>query len=91
VEIPDMAAIIRGIARGEIEWTDDPNFDTKIPKKVPGVDMKKFDLKRYYSPEQITYYVQSLKKERIEYLSKFPKLHPTITATVQIEETPALA
>jgi len=91
VEIPEMAAIIRGIARGEIEWTDDPNFDTKIPKKVPGVDMKKFDLKRYYSPEQITYYVQSLKKERIEYLSKFPKLHPTITATVQIEETPALA
>ncbi len=81
VEIPEMAAIIRGISRGEIEWSDDPNFGTKIPAKVPGVDMKKFALKKYYSPEQVAHYVQSLKKERADYLEKFPKLHSAIINT----------
>ena len=82
VEIPEMAATIRSIVRGEIEWTDDPYFGTKIPSKVPGVDMKKFDFRRYYSADQIVYYVQSLKKERIDYLSRFPRLHQNIIAAV---------
>jgi phosphoenolpyruvate carboxykinase (ATP) len=82
VEIPEMAATIRSIVRGEIEWTDDPYFGTKIPSKVPGVDMKKFDFRRYYSTDQIVYYVQSLKKERIDYLSRFPRLHQNIIAAV---------
>jgi phosphoenolpyruvate carboxykinase (ATP) len=82
VEIPEMAAIIRGIARGDVEWTDDKNFGTKVPAKVLDIDMSRFDLSKYYSQEQITYYVQSLKKERIEYLSKFAGLHPEIAAVV---------
>jgi phosphoenolpyruvate carboxykinase (ATP) len=82
VEIPEMAATIRSIVRGDIEWTDDPYFGTKIPSKVPGVDMKKFDFGRYYSADQIAHYVQSLKKERIEYLSRFPRLHQNIIAAV---------
>ncbi|MBS7622089.1 phosphoenolpyruvate carboxykinase [Candidatus Bathyarchaeota archaeon] len=83
VEIPEMAAVIRGIARGEIEWTDDAYFGVKIPASVPGVDMKKFDLSRYYSPEQVSYYVQSLKKERVEYISKFKNLNPAISAAIK--------
>ncbi|MGQ9543599.1 MAG: phosphoenolpyruvate carboxykinase [Candidatus Bathyarchaeia archaeon] len=83
VEIPEMAAIIRGIARGEVEWTRDPNFGTWVPAKVPGVNMERFNLKRYYTPDQITYYVQELKKERKEYLTKFPKLYPEILKAVE--------
>nr|MDO8134007.1 phosphoenolpyruvate carboxykinase [Candidatus Njordarchaeum guaymaensis] len=83
VEIPEMAAIIRGIARGEIEWADDRYFDTEVPAKVPSVDMRKFDLSKYYTQEQIFHHVQSLKKERIEYLSKFSGLNAKITSAIQ--------
>lgn len=87
VEIPEMASIIRGIARGEIEWADDPHFGTKIPTSVPSVDLKRFNLTRYYSPEQISYYAQSLRKERVEYLSKFTNLNPAIAATVKVNKS----
>jgi phosphoenolpyruvate carboxykinase (ATP) len=87
VEIPEMASIIRAIARGEIGWSDDPYFGTKIPTGVPSVDMKKFDLAKYYSPEQISYYVQSLKKERVEYLSRFVNLNPAIAATIKVNKS----
>ena len=43
-EIPEMSVIIRGIARGNIEWEDEPYFGVRVPKKVEGVDMTKFDL-----------------------------------------------
>ncbi|MBS7649858.1 MAG: phosphoenolpyruvate carboxykinase [Candidatus Bathyarchaeia archaeon] len=82
VEIPEMAAIIRAIARGDVEWTSDPNFGTQVPARVPGVDMEKFNLNKYYTPEQITYYVQELKRERKEYLAKFPKLYPEILSAI---------
>lgn len=49
VEIPEMAAIIRGIARGNIEWEPEPYFGVQVPKKVEGVDMTKFDLAKFYS------------------------------------------
>jgi hypothetical protein len=45
--------------------------------------MNRFDLKRYYSPEQIEEYIQSLQKERIEYLSKFPDLKKEIRETIK--------
>ncbi len=82
-----MAGIIRGIARSDIQWGEDPYFSTQIPIKVPNVDMNRFDLKRYYSPEQIEQYIQSLQKERIEYLSKFPDLKKEIRKTIELKET----
>jgi len=87
VEIPEMASVIRAIARGEIGWSDDPYFGTKIPTSVTSVDMKKFDLTKHYSPEQISYYVQSLKKERVEHLSRFTNLNPAITATIKVNKS----
>ena len=78
-----MAGIIRSIARDDIQWGEDPYFGTQIPIKVPNVDMNRFDLKGYYSPEQIDQYIQSLQKERIEYLSKFPSLKKEIRETIK--------
>ncbi|PIU65890.1 MAG: hypothetical protein COS84_06305, partial [Armatimonadetes bacterium CG07_land_8_20_14_0_80_40_9] len=39
VEILEMAAIIRGIARGTITWAKEPYFGTQVPERVEGVDM----------------------------------------------------
>jgi len=85
VEIPEMASIIRGIVRGTIEWEKEPHFGTLVPKKVEGVDMSKFDLNKFYTKEQIDFYVKELKKERIEWLEKFPGLNPEILKAVKGE------
>jgi len=78
VEIPEMAAIVRGIARGDIEWKSEPFFGVQTPKKVNGMDINKFDLTRFYSEAQIRAYVDQLKSERMEYLKKFAGLDAAI-------------
>lgn len=83
VEIPEMAIIIREIARGSIEWVKEPYFNTLVPKEVEGIDIHKFDLNRYYTQAEIEYYVNTLKKERIEYLEKFSKLDPAIVNAIK--------
>ena len=80
VEIPEMAAIIRGIVRNTIEWVDDPYFGTQVPRAVDGVDLTKFDLAKFYSPTQIDELVATLQRERAEYLGRFHGLHPAIVA-----------
>jgi phosphoenolpyruvate carboxykinase (ATP) len=82
VEIPEMAAIIRGIVRNSIEWKHDPLFNVLIPKKANGVLMEKFDLHLFYSHEQIVNYVNKLKKERIEWLRRFENLNSDILRAV---------
>lgn len=83
VEILENAANIRGIVRGTIEWEKEPYFGTMIPKKVEGVDISKFELSRFYTQEQINAYVEQLKRERIEWLEKFPGLNPAIVNSVK--------
>jgi phosphoenolpyruvate carboxykinase (ATP) len=79
VLIPEMASIIRGIARGAIEWTDDPLWKAQLPKKVEGMDISRFALNRFYLQRTTEKYSTELKRERIEYLERFPKLDPAIT------------
>ena len=80
VEIPEMATIIRGIARNTIEWVEEPHFGTRVPKVVEGVDLAKFDLSRFYTPAQVEELVTRLQRERADYLAKFRGLHPAIVA-----------
>jgi phosphoenolpyruvate carboxykinase (ATP) len=83
VEIPEMAAIIKGIVRETVEWSQDPYFNTLVPRNVDEVQMAKFDLSRFYSQEQINAYINKLKKERIEWLQKFDNLNPAILNTLK--------
>ncbi len=76
VEIPEMAAIIRGIVRDSVEWKRDPHFDVLVPRAVNGLQMTKFDLTKFYSQEQIDAYVDKLKRERLEWLKRFKNLNP---------------
>ncbi|MGQ9551897.1 MAG: phosphoenolpyruvate carboxykinase [Candidatus Bathycorpusculaceae bacterium] len=83
VEIPEMAAIIRGIVKNAIDWKRDPHFDTMVPSKVNGVQMAKFELSNYYSQEQIKAYVERLKKERVDWLRRFEDLNPAIVNAIK--------
>jgi len=78
VGIPEMAAIMRGIVKGSIEWKHDPYFGSLVPKIVNGVQMTKFDLSEFYSQEQVNAYVNKLKEERLKWLKRFEDLNPTI-------------
>ncbi|MEE9164109.1 MAG: phosphoenolpyruvate carboxykinase [Thermoplasmata archaeon] len=78
VEIPEMAAMIRGIARGTIAWQKHPYWDLQVPTKVDGVDLSKFDLDHFYEEGQIQDMVETLRKERREYLKGFPGLEREI-------------
>lgn len=84
VEIPEMAAIIRGIVRNSVSWKRDPYFDALVPKKVNGVQMTKFDLSKFYSQEQINFYVDKLKRERREWLKRFKDLNSAILNEVKL-------
>ena len=84
VQIPEMASIIRGIARGTIQWADDPNWDTQIPSFVEGCDYSRFDLDKFYTQDQIEYLVGELRLDRREYIEKFPGLEKSIYDAVEL-------
>jgi phosphoenolpyruvate carboxykinase (ATP) len=83
VQIPEMAAIIRGICKGTIEWIDEPHFHTKVPKKVEGADINKFNPLNFYSKEQVELLVKTLKNERLEYIKQFKELNPAVARSLQ--------
>lgn len=78
IAIPEMAAMIRGIARNTIDWQADPRFGTPVPRKAEGVDLSKFDLSRYYTPKQAEEYALRLKEERQQYLMGFSGLNEKV-------------
>ncbi len=78
VEIPEMASIIRSIARGTAVWEKDRYWNVLVPKEVEGVEMSKFDPRGYYPEEEIQKMVQTLRKERRDYLAAFKGLNPEI-------------
>lgn len=82
VEIPEMAAIIRGIARNAIEWEKEPYFGTLVPKGVEGVEMDRFLLKNFYNQEQIENLVHNLHRERVAWLEQFPELDRQIIQSI---------
>lgn len=87
VQIPEMAALIRGIVRESIEWEEEPWFGTQIPWRAEGVDLDRFRLDRHYSGEQTESLARELLRERGEYMERYPKLHPRISQAVK-KETP---
>ena len=82
VQIPEMAAIIRNIARDGITWREEPLFGTQVPTAVDGVDFNRFTLAHFYSREQIEALAQQLFRERVEFLQQFHGLNPAIVAAI---------
>lgn len=83
VQIPEMAAIIRGIARGTIEWEEDPYWMVQAPKSVEGVDIDKYRIEKFYDSDQIDYLVGELRLERSQYVERFPGLDPVIKKAIE--------
>ncbi len=78
IPIPEMASIIRGVARDTIQWDQDRFWKVLTPQKVPGMDIGKYDPENYYPEREIQAMVDALRKERRAYLGSFQGLDPTI-------------
>ena len=78
IRIQDSAAIIREIARSRVKWKKDRYWGYGIPLSIPGLDLKRFDPHRYYTPKEIKSLNHALKAERIAWLEKFKDLDPAI-------------
>jgi len=74
----DSLKILEMIARDKISWQKDEFWGYEVPVEIPGVDLDRFDLKRYYPEEEIREMSQDLKQERLEWLSCFPGLDKDI-------------
>ncbi len=84
VQIPEMAAVIRGIVRGTIEWEEEPLFGNPVPRRADGVDIGRFALSRYYGQQQIETLARQLTEERVAYLERYPSLDPRITKAIKL-------
>jgi len=82
VEIQEMASIIRAIATDSIEWEENPYFGTMRPKKVPGMDIGKYDPEKFYSALEMEKMVKNLRNERRDYIEQFESLDPKIKEAV---------
>jgi phosphoenolpyruvate carboxykinase (ATP) len=90
VRIKHSSAIVKGIAEGTIEWTDDPDFGYQVAASVPGIDESDSAVLRpkelYESQGRGDDYatiVETLKGERVEYLKKYPALSDEIVDAVR--------
>jgi phosphoenolpyruvate carboxykinase (ATP) len=90
VRIKHSSAIVKGIAEGTIEWTEDPDFGYEVATSVPGIEdsdsavLRPKDL--YESQgrgEDYAKIVATLKGERVEYLKKYPGLSDEIVDAVR--------
>ena len=78
IQIPETSALFRAIVRGTVKWTTEPYFGMTVPEEIEGVDIRKFDPTSFYSQAVIEQYASELKRERREYLEKYPGLEPAI-------------
>jgi phosphoenolpyruvate carboxykinase (ATP) len=83
IRIQDSAAIIREIARSRIEWKRDEDWGYEVPASIPGLDLSRYDLTRYYAPAELDVLRASLRAERHAWLAAFSDLDPTISRAVR--------
>ena len=83
VEIPEMSAVIRGIARNAVRWREDPNWMLETPEFIDGLDIGKFDLDRHYDQNRLDFLIAAARLERAEHIETIPGLAPEIRQSVE--------
>ncbi len=89
VKIPHSSAIVKGIAEGTIAWVKDEDFGYEIAESIPGIEDADLDIlqpkKLYEAQDRMAEYGQNvaqIKKDRSEYMDRWPGLRAEIIAAV---------
>ena len=83
ITVIDSVRILEMIARDKIVWHKDGFWGYEVPAEIPGVELDRFDLNRYYSREQILELSHALRRERLKWLSQFPELDKDIISALK--------
>jgi phosphoenolpyruvate carboxykinase (ATP) len=89
VKIPHSSAIVKGIAEGTIQWTEDPDFGYEVATAIPDFPPEDIDLlqpRRLFEAQgraaDYDKWVSRMKAERREFLEKFPDVDEKIIKAI---------
>jgi len=88
IEIEHSGAAVKALAEGTIQWERDPDFGYEVAVSVPGIgDPEILQPRRLYQRtsrfDEYTAIVSRLKRERLEFLERYPRLLPGIIAAIR--------
>jgi len=88
VEIEHSGAAVKAIAEGTIKWERDPDFGYEVAVSVPGIDEPEIlQPRRLYQrtgrSDEYAAMVERLKRERLEFLDRYPGLLPEIVDAIR--------
>ncbi len=88
IAIEDSGAIVEAIAEGTGEWERDPDFGYEVATSLPGIDdVEKLQPRRLYERagrvDEYRAIVERLKRERIEFLERYPGLAAEIIEAIR--------
>ncbi len=83
ISIKVSTSIMKHLAKGTIKWTADPDWGYLVPSEIPGIDMSEYNPVNYFSKEDYQERISKLRRERINWLSKYPGLKEEIIRTIQ--------
>ncbi len=78
IRLQDTLHILEEISKNKIKWKKDDYWGYEIPESIDGIDDKKLDPSLIYEKEEYEKLVNELRKERIEWLSRFKDLNSEI-------------
>jgi phosphoenolpyruvate carboxykinase (ATP) len=87
VKIAHSSAIVKAIAEGTIEWELDPHFGYEVASAVPGIDdVEVLQPRRLYERtrrgDEYAELASRFKRERADFLARFPSLSDEIVNAV---------
>jgi phosphoenolpyruvate carboxykinase (ATP) len=80
IGVEDSVTILREIARGTVEWTDDRTTGLTVPASVPGMEIDEFALEDHL--EDCERLLRELRAERRQYLASFDDLDEAIARAI---------
>lgn len=83
IRIQDSAAVIREIARSGVVWKRDPYWGYEVPESIPGLDLSRYDERRFYTEAELSALRETLRAERVAWLARFADLDPAIAGTIK--------
>lgn len=83
VSIPEISLVIRALVKDNINWIDDKNWLIKIPEKIEGMNINKYDLYNYYDQDKIDSLISQIRSERRAFCDNYIGLNKNIADSIE--------
>ena len=83
VSIPEISQVIRALVKKNIEWKDDRNWQVKVPVKIEGMNIDKYELSSYYSQDKCDILISQIRDERRAFAENYTGLHENIVNAIE--------